>query len=344
MESLLLLGQMLSLTAKIVVTVFLLRAYRISERFSSLHLGIAWLVSAVVVLMDAFGQETFVVIFYALFSAVLFYGSLLFLIEEGQVSLKRPWMWALPPIVGTVYGLLLGNGWDSRVGISYGVSAFYVFLAGVTIASAEADFPTARKAGTALALFGLHEMDYPILRDVSWFAPIGFTVGAFLTLLSAYLMARMVLSERFIGRKPTVEVKPGVRLLTRENYGSVVDGLKDYPVLAFLREPAPYPAWTGYMLTAVSGEMKIHPTNLARISEIVSRYLREASSQGVTGVVVIDGVEFLVTYNGLQPVLKFLATLRDMALVNRALLLVFIEEGAWNPKELSMLRRIFASE
>jgi len=335
---------MLSLTAKVAVAVLLLRAYRISGRTSALHLGLAWLFSAVVVLMDALGHEILVVVFYAVFSAVLFYGSLRFLIEEGQVVLKRPWMWALPPVIGAFYGLLLSNGWESTVGIPYGVSAFYVFLAGVTIASAEGDFPTARRAGIALALFGLHEMDYPVLRDVQWFAPIGFTLGAILTVLSAYMMARMVLSERFIGTKPTVEVKPGVRLLTRKNYERVVEGLKDYPVLAFLREPAPFPAWTGYMLTAVSGEMRIHPTNLARMSEIVSRYLREASAQDVTGVVVIDGVEFLVTYNGLQPVLKFLATLRDMALVNNALLLVFVEESAWNPKELSMLKRIFAGE
>jgi len=344
MGGMLIVGQILSLTAKVAVAVFLLRAYRHSGRVSSVYLGIAWLVSAVVVLMDAVGMETFVAVFYAFFSAILFYGSLLFLIEEGQLSLKRPWIWALPPIVGAAYGLILGTGWESRVGISYGVSAFYVLLAGITIASAEADFPTARKAGIALALFGLHEMDYPILRDVQWFAPIGFALGALLTVLSAYLMARMVLSDRFIGRKPTIEVKPGVRLLARRDYEEVVKGLKDYPVLAFLREPAPFPAWRGYMLTAVSGEMKIHPTNLARISEIVSRYLREASAQGITGVVVIDGIEFLVTYNGLQPVLKFLATLRDMALVNRALLLVFVEEGAWNPKELSMLKRIFASD
>ncbi|WP_099209721.1 DUF835 domain-containing protein [Thermococcus henrietii] len=337
-------GQLLSLFAKVAVAAFLLKAYLHSGRRSPIYLAIAWLVSAVVVLMDTLDMETLVAVFYALFSAVLFYGSLLFLIEEGQVSLKRPWIWALPPIVGTIYSLLLGSGWESRVGVSYGISAFYVFLAGVTIASAEADFPTARRAGIALALFGLHEMDYPVLRDVQWFAPIGFALGAFLTVLSAYLMAKMVLSERFIGSKPAVEVKPGVRLLTRRDYERVVTHLKDYPVLAFLREPNTFPAWTGYMLTAVTGDMRIHPTNLARMSEIVSRYLREASAQDVTGVVVIDGVEFLVTYNGLQPVLKFLATLRDMALVNRALLLVFIEEGAWNPKELSMLKRIFAGE
>jgi hypothetical protein len=294
--------------------------------------------------MDAFRQETFVVVFYALFSAVLFYGSLLFLIEEGQVSLRMHWVWALPPIVGTMYGLLLGNSWESRVGIPYGISAFYVFLAGVTIASAEEDFPTARRAGVALALFGLHEMNYPILREVEWFAPIGFTLGALLTVLSAYLMARMVLSERFIQKRPSITVEPGIRFVNSEDYDKVIDSLREYPVLAFLRKPVEFPAWTVYMITAIGGEMNVHPTNLARMSELVSRYLKEATSRGITGVIVLDGLEFLVTYNGLQPVLKFLATLRDMTLINRALLLVFVEEYAWNSKELSMLRRILVGE
>ena len=340
----LLLGQLLSLTAKIAVALFLLRAYKISERSSALYLGVAWLVSAVVVLMDVFGKETLVVLLYTLFSAVLFYGSLLFLMEEGQIFLKRSWIWALPPLVGTVYGLLLGNSWESRVGIPYGISAFYVFLAGVMITSAEGDFPTARRAGLALSLFGLHEMDYPLLRGVSWFAPIGFTLGALLTVLSACLMAKMVVSERFIRKRPRITVKPGIRFLDSGDYDEITASLKDYPVLAFLRKPVEFPAWTVYMIPAVGGEMRVHPTNLARMGELISRYLKEASSRGITGVVVLDGLEFLVTYNGLQPVLKFLATLRDMVLVNNALLIVFVDEKSWTPKELSMLKRILVPE
>ncbi|WP_297074040.1 DUF835 domain-containing protein [Thermococcus sp.] len=341
MKSLLLAGQVLSLTAKVIVAFFLFRAYRVSGRLSSFHLGVGWVISAIVVLMDVLRMEAFVVVFYALFSSILFYGSLLFLIEEGQIAFKRPWILGLTPFFGAFYGLLLGNTWESRVGIPYGIAAFYVFLAGIMISSTERNFPTARNAGIALALFGLHEMDYPVLRGVEWFAPIGFTLGAILTVLSAYLMARMVLSERFIRKKPKITVEPGIRLITSDDYRNVIESLKEYPVLAFLRKPVEFPTWTVYMITAVGGEMKVHPTNLPRISELVSRYLKEASSRGITGVVVLDGLEFLVTYNGLQPVLKFLATLRDMAFVNNALLVVVLDEGSWDERERAMLRRIF---
>ena len=341
MEDLLIAGQILSLSAKLIVTGLLLRAYLISKRRSALYLGIAWMVSALVVLMDFLQNETLIVTLYALFSAILFYGSVLFLIEEGQASIKMPWIWALPPLVGTFYGIILSTEWSSRVGIPYGISAFYVFLTGSALALTESDFPTARKAGISLSLFGLHEMDYPLLRGVKWFAPIGFTLGAILTVLSAYYMARMVLSESFIKRKPTIKVEPGIRLITSQDYKDIADSLKEYPVLAFLRKPVEFPAWTVYMITSISGEMRVHPTNLARMSELASRYLKEASSSGITGVIVLDGLEFLVTYNGIQPVLKFLATLRDIVLVNNALLIVVLDEESWGEKELAMLKRIF---
>ncbi len=341
-KSMLLASQLLSLTAKIGVAVFLIRAYYISRRRSSFYLGIAWLISAVVILMDALGAGDEIVIFYALFSSVLAYGSLLFIIEERHFSLSphKHWIWILPPIAGAIYGLILGNSWESRVGIPYGLSAFYVFLAGVTIASVETDFPTARIAGIALALFGIHEMDYPVLRRVEWFAPIGFTLGAFLTVLSAYFMARMVTSERFIKKRPTVTVEPGVMLINSREYGKILESLREYPVLAFLRKPVEFPAWKVYMITTVEEKMTVHPRNLAKMSELVSRYLNEANSKGVTGVVILDGLEFLIIHNGLQPVLRFLATLRDMAIVKRALLIVVLEEYSWNPKELAILRRV----
>ncbi|WP_297551192.1 DUF835 domain-containing protein [Thermococcus sp.] len=341
MDSLLVTGQTFSLSAKLIVAGFLIRAYKISKRRSALYLGIAWIVSALVVFMDFLGNEILIVTLYALFSSILFYGSLLFLIEEGQASLRMPWILSPPPLVGTLYGILLGTEWESRVGIPYGISAFYVFLAGSILALTEFEFPTARKAGIALALFGLHEMDYPVLRSVEWFAPFGFALGAVLTVLSAYFMAKMVLSESFIKKKPKIKVEPGIKIITSEDYKAVANSLKEYPVLAFLRKPVEFPSWTVYMITSISGEMKIHPTNLARISEIVSRYLQEANSSGITGVVILDGLEFLVTYNGLQPVLKFLATLRDMAFVNNALLVVVLDEGSWDERERAMLRRIF---
>ena len=42
-----------------------------------------------------------------------------------------------------------------------------------------------RIAGLALILWGFHDLDYPFLRPVAWFAPWGFLIGASLGLLSA---------------------------------------------------------------------------------------------------------------------------------------------------------------
>jgi PAS domain S-box-containing protein len=42
-----------------------------------------------------------------------------------------------------------------------------------------------RIAGLALILWGIHNLDYPFLRPVAWFAPWGFLIGASLGLISA---------------------------------------------------------------------------------------------------------------------------------------------------------------
>lgn len=91
-----------------------------------------------------------------------------------------------------MYSVALGKGWVSIVGIPYGVSAFCVVLSGLFILHAsEESFKSAKRAGWMVLLMGLHEMDYPFLRGVDWFAPIGFTLGAILTVLLVYFMACM---------------------------------------------------------------------------------------------------------------------------------------------------------
>ncbi len=41
----------------------------------------------------------------------------------------------------------------------------------------------ARLAGWGFVLWGLHKLDYPFLRPMEWFAPIGYIIGAFLSII-----------------------------------------------------------------------------------------------------------------------------------------------------------------
>lgn len=78
--------------------------------------------------------------------------------------------------------------------------------------------------------------------------------------------------------------------------------------------------------------------------ELSNRYLREAEMHGLTGVIILDGIEYLTIYNGITAVVKFLAILRDMVVVRNGSLLVVVDEAAWEKKEYRTIRRILLGE
>lgn len=78
----------------------------------------------------------------------------------------------------------------------------YAIACGVLLASAAAAFRLARLhpdvgyrgVGILFVLLGLHYLDYPFLRPVAWFAPIGFSIAATLTL--ALGIAMLIVTQR----------------------------------------------------------------------------------------------------------------------------------------------------
>ncbi|NJE05842.1 DUF835 domain-containing protein [Thermococcus sp. M36] len=346
-HSLLLAGQALSSVAKLVVMVFLIRAYLKSKRSSALTWAVAWLGALLSVVSDAVGNLHLIAATEAVFASMLFLGALQFLSEELGKDVKYQAIWASPPLVTALYGAVLGRDWESIVGIPYGVSAFFVVLSGTMILmSVGRGFRDARNTAITLLVYGLHKMDYPFLRDVPWFAPVGFTVGAVLTVLSAYFMVRMVLSEEFIGHitLPKKEVLPGVKLIGLEEYQKVKRDLRGYPVLAFTREHGLPPGWKWYLLTNIEGENTISPTNLPKILSLSQRYLLESETLGITGVVVLDCVEYLIVHNGMTSVLKFMATLRDLVVLKGGTFIVVLDEGTLNRREYITIRRVLTGD
>ncbi len=336
-------GQFLSLSSKLVVSVVLLTVYFKSKRPSSLFWAFGWIAGALGIAGDALGATALISISEALFSSSLFFGSLQFLSEEIGKDIPLKVLWASPPLVAAVYGVVLGDSWASVIGVPYGVSAFFVLLSGAMIAvSTGREFKTAREAALAISLLGIHKMNYPILRWVEWFAPIGFALGALLTVVSAYFMAKMVLSTNFIGpnERPSISVEPGIKLASVEEYQNIKGELAGYPVLAFIRELTPPDRWKAYFITSIPGENTIPPTNLPRILELAAKYLRESEVKGITGVVVIDGVEYLIVHNGIVSVTRFLGALRDLALLRNGRLIVVIDGSALERRDYLRIKRV----
>lgn len=357
-ESIVLFGQVISLIIALGTLAVLIRTYLTHRMRVLLIWSAAWVFFILMQVAFYTGNKEGVAIFYSLFSGVLMYGVLRYLGEhEGfETSIKPELIGIIPPLF-TLYGILL-----ARLGLPYSFYStevpfvvlsgiFFLFSGGVFLAMGKKQ-RTSRYLGIATAAFGLFVLLYPVrlsFSDVRFAGPIHFSsvwiaLGTVLSAAMAFFMIKLVTSREFLFIEGPVELKvnlePGARLLTPREYGQIKKDLKDYPVLAFVRSLDVPERWEVYYLGTEGGEDRLSPTNLARMAHIVNEYFREARKEGINGVVVIDCPEYLVMYNGFEPIVKFLASLRDSALINNGMLLVVADEKAWDKGQIAILRRI----
>ncbi|WP_367883255.1 DUF835 domain-containing protein [Thermococcus peptonophilus] len=232
---------------------------------------------------------------------------------------------SITPFVITLYMLVAERSsepnWLATVGIAYAVSGLFMVLSGLMLVGLKDLYENYSKyLGITLIINGTHEMDYPpLLRPVEWFAPIGFSLSAALTILIAYFFVKFVGHEEFLRphletAKPLKEIEPGLILLSPKEYRNLLSELQELPLIAFTRSLNKVPEkWMVYTISQIEHKRTIQPTNLSKITEIVNRYLKTV---GKGGVVLIDGIEYISMYNGFEAVAKWLSTLRDIAYVN----------------------------
>ncbi|MCD6372204.1 MAG: DUF835 domain-containing protein [Thermococcus sp.] len=348
-QTMLLLGQTLSLSAKVTGVLFLAYIYWKHRRESAFWWSLSWVAAASSIFADISENIYLLSVAEAFWAALLFCGTLCLLEENGVVSRRIKVISAIP-VVTSLYGILIGvlgysSDWFTLLGLPYAVSALFITISGLVILSLK-DFynKSALHLGGVITVLGLHELDFPILRLVEWFAPIGFVLGSVLAILSAYFMIKFVFTEEFIKvEKPPVEINftPGVMMVSPEDYSKIKEMLKEVPALAFVRDLNVPEAWNAFFITNTGkGSSSIPPTNLARILDMATRYLREANEKGVTGVIVVDCPEYLKAYNRFETLAKFLASLKDSAVLHNGVLVLITDEGAWEKREFEMLKRI----
>lgn len=88
-------------------------------------------------------------------------------------------------------------------------------------------------------------------------------------------------------------------------------------------------------LTEMPGERRVSPTSLAVLTDTIIRFM----DSNPNSIVLLDGVEYLVTFNEFKKVLRHLDSLNETTWVTKARLLVAINPKAYDEKELAMLER-----
>lgn len=284
---------------------------------------------------------------YALFTTLILHATAKYLKTKGKTPSCELFAFIIP--LFAVYFILLTRMFpNDKYLLSHAVFGFFGFVLlaiGANFMKLKAIDKHHAYLGISAAGMGGLMILHPLLFLPSFQKPANFAVwatayGAFGILL-VFSTLNLVLTKHFVMSEtplPIVELKRQIQLITPKQYEVVKENLKDFPVLAFVRSLKVPEKWIAHYVSTTPSEKSIPPTNLAYMAQLASDYLRSLQEKG-SGVVLIDCPEYLAIYNGFEALVKFLASLRDMALIHGGNLLVVVEENAFEPQQAKVLKR-----
>jgi len=88
-------------------------------------------------------------------------------------------------------------------------------------------------------------------------------------------------------------------------------------------------------LTESPGERRIAPTSLAVLTDTLIRFMESNPNS----IVLIEGIEYIATYNDFKKVLRSLDSLNETTWITKARLLVAVHPKAFEEKDLALLER-----
>lgn len=86
---------------------------------------------------------------------------------------------------------------------------------------------------------------------------------------------------------------------------------------------------------AEAGEKCITPTDMPRVHFVISDFLDKAENS----VILLDGIEYIITHNSFPSALKLVQLLNDRVMMHKSRLLVPVDPVAVGEKELALLER-----
>ncbi len=81
----------------------------------------------------------------------------------------------------------------------------------------------------------------------------------------------------------------------------------------------------------------INPTNISMLHMAIMDFLKATPR----GIITLEGVEYLISNNGFDPILRLLHALNDKITVSESLLLVTMDEQTLAPREMRILEKDF---
>ena len=88
-------------------------------------------------------------------------------------------------------------------------------------------------------------------------------------------------------------------------------------------------------LSTTLGRDYVDPHNLGALTTLINGFT-EAPRRSI---ILIDGLEYLLINNDFQRILKFVETLREIVMQRQCVLILSLDERAFDPKEIAFLER-----
>jgi hypothetical protein len=87
-------------------------------------------------------------------------------------------------------------------------------------------------------------------------------------------------------------------------------------------------------LSNVAKEEAVRPKDLEKLSLSLEEFLGKEG-----GIILLDGIEYLITNNNFITVLKLIQSLRDQVAINRSILLLSINPSTMDSHQINLLKR-----
>ncbi|MCK4970790.1 MAG: DUF835 domain-containing protein [Thermoplasmata archaeon] len=81
----------------------------------------------------------------------------------------------------------------------------------------------------------------------------------------------------------------------------------------------------------------VNPTNISMLHMAIMDFLRKTPR----GIITLEGVEYLISNNGFDPILRLLHALNDKITVSDSFMLVTMDEHTLAPREMRILEKDF---
>ena len=88
-------------------------------------------------------------------------------------------------------------------------------------------------------------------------------------------------------------------------------------------------------LSTTLGKDYVDPHNLNSLTNLVSNFVAD----GPRAVILLDGLEYLMINNDFPRILHFLEYVNEQVAMKRAVLLLSVDDRAFEPKELALIER-----